>query len=553
MSKVVVERFDGGMSDDRYEYAVGQSSVVKGFDILTYPHRLLPTRTTTTDAAVATGIGNLLVANDGIIYGLGADQSNPTTNSQLYKKADNATNWAALSNGKTGTSHLNFDLFVEYPDIGGVRTIVCAGNGGIALLDKANGSTVSTITSDANSVSLAYESLTQGIIHPKDDVLYLAYTVTGGGSYIISCNAGVWNARALTLPTALVVTSLSWYGNYLAIGCAPRGAFTMATTGKIPNNGLGGAFKSVVFLWDRDATLATLSETIDWGTGILQVLNNLNGRLIGISMLAGSLSSNIIDRNSILIKEYAGGVPQTLHEYSTERQTTTAPSVNINPYVNFIYRNRMYFSIDIVGGSTSPNLYGLWTIGKSNISNQYAVAIERGATTDNSETSVLSAAATGDYFSMVYTANGTTGFSINSSSLTVPYSATSYYESCVNPGMLLLRNTRMDFTLVKQLQAVSLAFYPLIAGQTVTLKYRVDSNIGATGTLGAGWTTIATYTSASYGNADTNSGFDRALRDAAGASFTSGRFYEFRIESIGGAQILELAYKFEILKTNMVD
>ncbi len=545
MAKVVIERFDGGMSDDRYEYSVGQSSVVKGFDLLTFPHRLFPTLTSIVDTT-GTGIGNLIVGSDGTLYGLGADAGNPTTNSQLYNKATANSAWAAIVNAKTGSGALNFDMLVEYKDTGTARTMHVSGNGGIAQLDPTNGLTVNTHT-------LSYTSITQGIIHPKDDIMYFGYT-TSSGTFIGLNNANTWNDTALQLPTFYIVTSISFYGNYLAIMCAPRAAFTLSSTGKIlavSNN--GGSYRSVVYLWDRDTSLATISEVIDWGTGIGQVLNNLNGKLIGISNVGGN-SINIDVRNSIIFKEYAGTVPQVIHEISTEKQTTTQPSVNINPLVNFSYRNRLYFSIDIVGGSTSPTLYGLWSMGKSNSSNQYAIGIEYGATSDNSETSVKAAAILGDYASTVYTANGTLGFSVVNTSLATKFSCLSFYESCVNPGMLLLRNTRMDFSLVKQLQAVSLSYFPLVTGQQITLKYRVDSNSGATGTLGSGWTTIATYTPASEssGSPDDNQGFERML-DAAGSQFTSGRFYEFRIESAGGAQILEFAYKFEILKTNLVE
>ncbi len=562
MAKVVIERFDAGMSDDRYEYSVGQSSVVKGFDILTYPHRLFPTLSSIADTA-STGIGNLFTGSDGIIYGLGADVNNPTTNLQMYKKATANSAWAAISNTKGGSSHLNFDLFIEYPDSNNARTIFYAndpgGTMGIVQVDKTAGLSINTIA------VTNLESVSQGLVHPKNDILYIPYTTNNSGATTTCIGAYVgsasppagystgWNAAVLTLPSQLVITSLSWYGNYLAIACAPRGAYSFANTGKNQNVSLvGGSFNSIVYLWDLDAVLATISEVINWGTGILQVLNNLNGRLIGMSNVGGS-SVNVDVRASILIKEYAGGVPQPIHEISTDKQTTTQPSVKINPFVNFIYRNRLYFSVDIVGGSTSPNLYGVWSIGKSNTSNQYAIAIEYSATNNNSETSVSAAAITGDYISTVYTAPGTLGFSVVNSDLGTKFVATSYYESCVNPGILLLKNTRLHFTLPKQLQTVSLAFYPLVAEQTITLKYRVDSNSGATGTLGAGWTTIRTYTSANQSEGDTNSGFEQPIRDAAGASFTSGRFYEFRIESVGGAQILEFAYKYELLKSNMAE
>lgn len=534
MARLVVDRFDEGMADDRFSRSVGEFSVAKGFDILSLPNRLSPTRTTTTDTA-STGIGNIIVGSDGVLYGLGADSGNPTTNSQLYKKVDNATNWAALSNEKTGSSALNFDLFVEYPDSGGARTVFCNGSAGIAMLDKSNVASV-------NTHSLTFTSLSQGLVHPKDDILYIPYT-TSTGTFIASFNGATttWNDTALTLPTALVVVGLSFYGNYLVIACAPRGAYTFASTGKtVANSANGGAFRSTVFLWDRDTSLATVSETLDWGTGILQVINNLNGKIIGISNVGGP-TSNIADRNSIAIKEYDGSFPRQIKEISTQKQTTTVPSVNINPYVNFIFRNRLYFSIDIVGGSTSPKYYGLWAIGVSKETGRYATTIERGATSGDTETSVIAAGATGDYFSFVHTAAGTLGFSINNTSVAVSFAGTSYYESVVNPGMSQTKTTRHDQNVPKQLNAVAVGMVPLTSTGQVILKIRVD---------GGSWTTIATYTSSLAGGSDTVSRFERT-KDASGASLPNGTYYEFRLESTGGAEITEFSYKYEVMETSI--
>ncbi|GAH30408.1 unnamed protein product, partial [marine sediment metagenome] len=70
----------------------------------------------------------------------------------------------------------------------------------------------------------------------------------------------------------LYITSICEFGNYLAIGAAPL-------------SGLGG---SVVYLWDRDSSLTTLSEIIDFGEGNLRVLEEIDGVLIGISSVGGT-------------------------------------------------------------------------------------------------------------------------------------------------------------------------------------------------------------------------------------------------------------------------
>lgn len=523
MGKVIttlVNRFDGGMKNMRNADSIGGFSVSKGFDIFSFSDRIVPNRTSGPDTA-STGIGNLLTASDGVVYGLGVDSNNPTTNTQLYKKATYADDWSALSNEKTGTSALNFDLFIDYPS-NGTREIHCAGNGGIATLDKENVASVDTHT-------LSFTSVTQGAIHPKDDILYIPYT-TSSGTFIAKNNAGSWTDIALTLPSKLVVTSITPYGNYLAIACAPRGAFTLAATGKtLAASANGGSYRSVVFLWDRDSSLTTLSESIDWGTGILQVLNSIDGRLMGISNVGG-YTTNIIDRNSIAIKTYSGGTVQMIDEIFTKKQTTTSPSVNINPYVNFVDRNKWYFSIDIVGGSTSPKLYGLWCLSRSPITGRYAITIDRGATTDNSETSVLAATSVGDYFSMVHTSRGTLAVSVNTSSFASIYVAASFLESTIfNLG---------DSSKVKKLIGVTVMFEPLIASAQVVLKYRKNEDINDES---MGWTTIYTY------------GTDEAISHSAvniestGANLPEFKEIQFRIESTGGAVITGLKFNSEII------
>ena len=49
----------------------------------------------------------------------------------------------------------------------------------------------------------------------------------------------------------------------------------------VPVNNVG---TSVVFLWDRDTSLLTLSESITWGQGLVKVMGNVNGTPIGVSL-----------------------------------------------------------------------------------------------------------------------------------------------------------------------------------------------------------------------------------------------------------------------------
>src|SRR3990167_3919704 len=129
----------------------------------------------------------------------------------------------------------------------------------------------------------------QPIVHSKDDRLYIPFD-----NYVYyKTSATATPALGITLPTNLIITSICEYGNYLAIACRP----------KIPMNR-----NSVVFLWDRDATLTTVTESIDWGPESLDLIDTLDGILIGISSMRNSYSDVIAFKPHLVFKYYGGGI-----------------------------------------------------------------------------------------------------------------------------------------------------------------------------------------------------------------------------------------------------
>lgn len=523
MSNTVhVNDFSGSIANDIYTAGGGDFSMVRQFDLLTYPNRLYPLRSMTGSTA-NTGIGNIIVGNNGTFYGQGTDVNNPTLD-MLYSRnpSGGAGNWTALGVASTGDP-VNYNLLVEYPDSsGGTFTIFHAG-ANVIQAEKPDGTAQSPH-------SLTFSDIGQGFVHPQYKKLYIPYRSNStsawkiavyDGSIGIPSNAGAWTNVALTLPTSFtgrpVLTS---YGNYLAIGCSSNASGSGLNT-------------SMVFFWDTTST--TWNDSIGWGSGTLQVLNNLNGLLVGVSTTSSILTGSVQDYDALLIKVYSGGSPELVKEISVVKQTLTTPSVTINPLVNFIFRNRLYFSADIVGGSTSPVQKGLWVFGKSK-NGGYQCMVERFGSTDGIDVSVLAAAIAGDYVAMVHTASGTVTVSWNNSSFATAYASPSVYESVVNPRMGLNRLTRLHPILNKQLQCVAVHYLPIISGGQVVIKYRVDST--------GSWTTIFT---------ETTAGAVVTERiNVAGVNFTSGRNYEFRLESTGGAQIVGFSYKYELLKTNIL-
>lgn len=516
MKTVHVNRFGEGMASDIYNSRIGKFSHSIQFDFLSYPNRLYPLRSMTNSTA-NTGIGNIQVFSNGSLYALGTDINNPTFGA-IYKRDDYGASgsFTVMSNSLTGEV-ANYNLLVEYT--AQTKSIIYAGTTAIYSIDTGNVS--------AGSQALTFTWIGQGFVHPKDNILYIPYrtSATTGIKFAIN-NAGSWSfPTSLILPVQYTNAILTSYGDYLSIACSSNASGSGLTT-------------SVVLMWNRDTSLTTVSETIPWGSGRLQAFNNLNGVLLGVSNV-GTVTSSYTnqDYDSLVVKEYSGGVPEIIEEIPVKKQTTTFPSITINPRVNFIYRNRMYFSADIVGGSTSPVYKGLWCIGKSKSSGQYVVGIERFVTSDGSDGSVLSCAIAGDYVAAVHTAVGTVTFTINGTTSTASYINASIHESVVNPEM-----PDTDKPLNKKLMAFAIHLIPLLSGQQIVIRCRVDSTTA--------WSSCPII----FTKTDTSPDSNLVVYESqiiSSMNILDGRNFEFRIESTIGAIPVGYSYKYKILPTNI--
>ncbi len=510
MRTLTVNNFARGLTEDRHGGRTAEFSFSRHFDILTYPRRLQPLRGMTLDTA-STGIANMTVASNGLMYGSGTTAGN----GKLFYRTGygGADTWSALSTNQVSGVAAVFDLLVDWPDAGNVRTIHWCSTNLLVASDPAGASSVQT-------QALTFASMGQGFVHPKDKKLYIPYKTTSAQYIaIISPNSSPFGSYAPTgfsLPFQYRAYCLTHYGDYLAI--------PQTTVNGISNTG------SIVSLWNRDTSLTTVDENIPWGAGSLQVLNNVNGALVGISTLSANYTGSFQDYDSVQVKVYQGGAePILVKEIRAQHIAGSShPSCTINPRVNYVFNNRLYFSVNIVfGDSIQPSWYGLFSCGKNSVTGEWTVVLERGATNDNSETGVIAAAQTGDFVSMVHTAAGTITSTTNGQTSSSSYGATSIYESLVNPDM-----AEEDTIQQKNLFAIGVNFLPLPTNASVVLKYRVDSSGDD-----SDWVTVKTFTTA---------GKTRFVAtDAAGETFVAGVNYEFRIESTGGAVIKSFSYKYK--------
>ena len=341
------------------------------------------------------------------------------------------------------------------------------------------------------------------MVHSKDDIRYIPYD-----NKIAKNDNKTWTNAALTLPTHLKINSISEFGNYLAIGCAP----------------LSSVFgNSIVYLWDRDSSLATLSESIDWGAGNLKVLQQIGNELIGIS-LAGNVLSRFNDR--IIFRVYTASGAVEIAEFIFDSSSST-----ILPIAKQVIDNRLWFMMD--GKVNGSQREGVWSIGRT-LDGTFSIVHER--TPDNDTALIQSKTLknfilVGDFLFQAYFSSGVYALSKTNDQNT--YSATAIRETTINPGMI-----EGDRTKKKQLEAVSLSYEPFPSGGSAVLEYRVDSSDGT-------WTTVLTETTS-------NKITTERTKIDAGTEFTSGREYEFRITTTSKKIVVtELKYKYSILETSI--
>ena len=507
--QILINRFDRGVSIGRHVRG-GIVAVAKHFDLTTFPNKIVPYRGLAANTAGQFRIGNILIGSNGIPYGVGT-VSGSDSDGQLYDKATIAADWAAMSfDGDTDALGSYRTLF----EFGGYiyRTYGTKSGGayndgsaaGLLWVDFADGA------GSTQAFANGKDTVSNGVVHPKT-----GYAYVGHGNLIAQINSvgGTYLDNALTLPSNAAITCITPFGNYLAIA-ARVGSSTFA--------------QSKVFLWDVvNANSTVWDEVIDW-PGDLQVIRTYYGYLIGVSSLGNT--SYTLDRSGIQVYSYTlGGTPQKVVEFSTERQTTTAPSAQVNPNVNFIFNDKFYFSADVVGGSTSPKYYGLWSLSRSPIDGGFCVTIEQGATSDNSETSVLAAAKLADYAWFVHTANGTVTRIIDASDgdfSSTTFDCTSFLETVVNPGM-----DEADYEKLKTVSKIRInANFPHSTSQ-IKVYYRKDN--------ATTWGTALITKTPSSPNTD-NAGFQLTQQLA------QARYYEFRVESIGGAELVGFSYEYTV-------
>ena len=531
-----IEKFDGGIVNDPRDPRRNTARVVSNFDILTFPRKMSPYRQSESgdDAASTSRKRNFAVAlRTGVtysLYGLGV------VSGQVYAEVlrkdissgselDSAT-WTAPTANASASGTPNFNLWVYYR-----RTNLIYGARDANNAATYAGTHIFAFSPSGTAFADTHQALThthigQGVVHPKDDILYIPYYnnagASGARSFIASNSAGTWTNAALTLPDHLIPTSIAPYGNFLAIGCAAA----------------NGIENSVVYLWDRNSSLTLLSESIDWGTGSLMILEEIDGELIGISQKGGTITSfgglpNSISshKDRVYFRRLVGNKAKKFFQLDSDR----AGGVNTTslPLYKQKVDNRLYFQMIIQFNGSARD--GVWSIGRSSSEEQFALVHER---TSNNNTALATGDTLvgfifiGDFLFQAYTSSGT--YSVNKTIETADtnFSANSIYESKPFDGSI----HGFDNTYYKDLMEAAVMTEPIVSLGQVVLDYQVDENIGT-----STWTRI-------FINS-TNDSISHVANNVESSGAQLAKNYKeiaFRILSTGRAEITGLIFREKV-------
>lgn len=513
--ETIINRFDGGIINDPRLRVNGAARQLTNFDAFTNRHKLTPYRDAEDgDSASSTSQKqNFAVASHGTasntyrLYALGV-VSGTGRAEILHKYLGTGVNttdldddgWDNTSNNSYGVqanaNNTSFDCFTYYERtgeifgwrIGSSNAYVWAYNPATPAMDADSAS------NDFGTVS----SVAEGLVHSKDDILYLPYD-----NKIAKNDNGSWTNAALTLPTHLKITSICEYGNYIAIAATPK----------------SGVGKTHVYLWNRNSALATLSESIEWGTGELLVLEEIEGFLVGISRYGGT---TIRHEDRIIFRYYTGGAPKEWMVLQADDSNTILKRGKAK------VDERLYFMMKIVKDGTTYE--GVWSIRAHE--GRLALAHERtprnDSTLDASGGALYSFIKVGDYLFQSFKDDASPAFYLFKTNNADSYTASSIFHTNINPNM-----PAKYMSVKKQLSAISLSYDALPTAGSVKLEYRVD---------GGSWVEIFTETTDS-------AVITEAKVDVNGDVFDEGREYEFKITSTGGAVVTELKYKTELMAT----
>jgi len=486
----IIRDFSGGMTNDFRSEIANVYALSYHFSLA--EKKLIPKRAYTILTDGSEKITRFAYAkNDGgatyVIYGLGQTAEGCP---KVFKKTPNATVWTSITEGSTGDVAQN--VFFHY------KNYLYCWEAGTKL--SRLGPLITSPTF-ANYQSINYTNVAQPIHHPADDCAYFFQdncvhrlnnaTFDGGGT-----------TPVLTFPDNMKIIGGAPYGDYLGILCSPVSA---------------GTTETILYLWDRDSSLSTISAKINLGYGEGKYIGNDNMGVFVVQII-NSLSSLGGYNNGMIVKYYNGSLIEkrisddSTNAYFYDINADVVPPIGNSVSVN----NAFYFPVRMV---TTKDVITYHFILKAQIADGRIILTAN----QNIEDVVINQHINGIF--------ELTEFWLVSHSAFVNLQTKST-GACQEAAVETIIYSLGDSSVKKKLIGVTVMTSPLV-GQIV-LKYRKDEETA--------WIAIFT-------NATANSISHSAINiESSGATLPEFKEIQFRIESTNGAEIIGLKFKCESLE-----
>lgn len=310
----VINRFDGGMSNDWRSKDLSKFALASHFDVFTYPYKLVPRDGTEDKESGATDIVKFLYADRSgtqTLFGFDKDGSN-----KCLVRYWNGVGWVELANNTSSSeTRMTEDekVFFHYKDF----IYMWAGGTKLKRFD-----TTGALAFNDSYQSIAYTTIVQPVHHLDDDIAYFF-----SDNKVHKLNDTVWSSDVLTLPDNLKIVSARPYGKYLAIACITKASISEGV-------------KSFIFLWDRDAI--SWNDMIEFG----------NGKIIHIATLEDKLTviMQLENAKKIAIKNIRKKI---LNEIILD-------DTAILPETSQIVNEKLYFPMK--APLESDNRFGIWVV-----------------------------------------------------------------------------------------------------------------------------------------------------------------------------------------------
>jgi len=482
MGKIFSEKitnFSRGMTQDLRSSDTRQSTLVKHFDNISNNHKLVPYRDTEANETKSFDIVKFIQVNSQM-YGFGVSSG---AIAKIFKKSgDIITSAWTEDQGVNGVGARNEKVFFHYKDF-------------IYFWEAARLTRHGDITATATNSTfqtISFTNVAQPVHHPADDIAYFFYD-----NIVAKLDGASFTNSVLTLPDNLIITDAEPYGNLLAIACRSK---------ELVGN-------SVVFLWDRDSSLETVTEKIDWGEGKIDYIANLNGNLVGITSKADTAFD--FYKEEVHIRVYEGEKARFVKRFPI---TVAIPSNGANSKVNKVVTNeRMYFWASItVDGTEQEGIYALNSNGE--------------LTLDQVEEDADSTGSQGIYKtnSMWWIAHSNDG-SVNRTNDQSSLTFTSTYES--------LKLTGNEPHKTKKLVSVTVSTDSMPSAGQIVLLYKKDEETS--------YTTIFT-------NTTNDSVRHSSINiESSGATLPQYKDLILRVESTGGAEPTGIYWQYEFIEDDI--